>query len=84
MSIWSSIGFPFGAFAAAGSRRFFRGRFGTLGSQLAGVFDKLGKRVASIPLEPNYTTDKALDDVQSSAVGSDRQRPSRAHLAKLM
>lgn len=42
-----------------------------LGSQLVGVFDQLGKRIASIPLEPDYTTAKTrlFDDVQSAVVG---------------
>lgn len=36
-----------------------------------GVFGQLGKRIASIPLEPDYTTAKTrlFDDVQSAVVG---------------
>jgi hypothetical protein len=42
-----------------------------LGSQLAGVFDQLGKRIASIPLEPDYATAKTrlFDDVHSAVAG---------------
>lgn len=42
-----------------------------LGSQLVGVFGQLGKRIASIPLEPDYTTAKTrlFDNVQSAVVG---------------
>jgi len=42
-----------------------------LGRQLVGVFDQLGKRIACIPLEPDYTTAKTrlFDAVQSAVVG---------------
>jgi hypothetical protein len=64
-----------------GDRRFFREQFAILGNQLVRIFDQLGKRIASIPLEPDYTTAKTrfFDDVQSAvarAVNNARRFPA--------